>query len=58
LSYLGAEPTYATAIATLRRIFRVELERMHDELPGAHAAAGEAAIVGGSGDGSLRRDQN
>jgi glutathione S-transferase len=58
LSYLGAEPTYATAIATLRRIFRVELERIRDDLPEAHAAAGEAAVMGGSGDGSLRRDQN
>jgi len=28
LSYMGAEPTYATAIAVLRRIFAVELERL------------------------------
>jgi len=28
LSYLGAEPTYATAIATLRRIFTREIERL------------------------------
>ena len=28
LSYLGAEPTYATAIATLRRIFSAELTRL------------------------------
>ncbi len=33
LSYLGVEPTYATAIATLRRIFRKELARMTDETP-------------------------
>jgi hypothetical protein len=58
LSYLGAEPTYATAIATLRRILRVELERMRDELPGTHPGSGEAAVTGESGDGSLRRDQN
>jgi hypothetical protein len=31
LSYIGAEPTYATAIATLRRIFSVELERLRDQ---------------------------
>lgn len=28
LSYLGAEPTYATAIATLRRIVKQEIERL------------------------------
>jgi hypothetical protein len=28
LSYIGAEPTYATAIATLRRIFSRELDRL------------------------------
>jgi hypothetical protein len=28
LSYIGAEPTYATAIATLRRIFKQELDRL------------------------------
>ena len=38
LSYLGAEPTYATAIATLRRIFSKELQRLdalraHHHLP-------------------------
>jgi hypothetical protein len=30
LSYQGAEPTYATAIATLRRIFTRELSRLED----------------------------
>ncbi|MBN1202314.1 MAG: hypothetical protein JXJ20_10705 [Anaerolineae bacterium] len=35
LSYTGAEPTYATAIATLRRIFTTELARLRDqEQPG------------------------
>lgn len=31
LSYSGAEPTYATAIAALRRIFNVELERLRHQ---------------------------
>jgi len=31
LSYLGAEPTYATAIAALRRIFSRELARLGAE---------------------------
>ncbi len=33
LSYLGMEPTYATAIATLRRIFRRELTRLDAGYP-------------------------
>ena len=39
LSYLGAEPTYATAIATLRRIFKQEIERLR----GLPATAGSPA---------------
>ncbi|NDJ75717.1 MAG: hypothetical protein GYB65_05625 [Chloroflexi bacterium] len=31
LSYLGAEPTYGTAIAVLRRIFRKEIARLRDQ---------------------------
>ncbi len=31
LSYLGAEPTYATTIAALRRIFTKELARLEDQ---------------------------
>jgi hypothetical protein len=31
LSYVGAEPTYATAIATLRRIFKQELDRLDEQ---------------------------
>jgi hypothetical protein len=34
LSYLGAEPTYATTIAALRRIFTKELARLGDQQPG------------------------
>lgn len=33
LSYAGAEPTYATAIATLRRIFNKELTRLRENRP-------------------------
>jgi hypothetical protein len=33
LSYTGAEPTYATAIATLRRIFRKEIARLQGRQP-------------------------
>jgi hypothetical protein len=36
LSYMGVDPTYATAIAILRRIFTQEVQRM-----------GEKAIVNG-----------
>ncbi|MCL4239630.1 MAG: hypothetical protein KJ047_15455 [Anaerolineae bacterium] len=49
LSYLGAEPTYATGVATLRRIFRQEIERLRQ--PSATAAspaqAKEVADAGG-----------
>ncbi len=38
LSYVGAEPTYATAIATLRRIFSQELDRLRMEDPKKEAA--------------------
>ncbi len=38
LSYIGAEPTYATAIATLRRIFSVELQRLAGQKPDHKAA--------------------
>lgn len=36
LSYLGVEPTYATAIAVLRRIFRKELARIATKPPHSH----------------------
>ena len=38
LSYAGAEPTYATAIATLRRIFQNELQRLAGRKPDYKAA--------------------
>jgi hypothetical protein len=47
LSYLGAEPTYATAIATLRRIFLKELNRLGRE----HQSPAEKMILGAN-DGS------
>lgn len=43
LSYIGAEPTYATAIATLRRIFRNELARLGD-MPAASRGVDEPAL--------------
>jgi len=52
LSYIGAEPTYATAIATLRRIFTKELERLDSQTQSPPAVM----IQGVEGDGSLRRD--
>ena len=48
LSYAGAEPTYATAIATLRRIFKKELTRLRKSP--ALAAAPEIEGVGDAGD--------
>jgi hypothetical protein len=57
LSYIGAEPTYATAIATLRRIFRVELERL-GRRRASQATTQDHIAVQGEGDGSLHRDQD
>ncbi len=50
LSYLGTEPTYATAIATLRRIFCNELVRLKDRpQPVRVTAAGEVLPGGENG---------
>jgi hypothetical protein len=48
LSYIGAEPTYATAIATLRRIFSKELDRLRQQ----KKYPAEGVVMGGNG-GSL-----
>jgi len=40
LSYFGMDPTYATALAILRRIFKVELERLATEPAKAAARQG------------------
>jgi hypothetical protein len=45
LSYVGAEPTYATAIATLRRIFSKELARLRQ--PKKHPV--EGVVIGENG---------
>ncbi len=51
LSYMGAEPTYGTAIAVLRRIFTMELDRMRGLKPPQHPV--EKSAVMGEGNGSL-----
>lgn len=49
LSYLGAEPTYATAVATLRRIFSLELNRMSEQGSRRRKAVQEGAALGENG---------
>jgi len=49
LSYLGAEPTYATAVATLRRIFSLELDRMSAQGSRRRKAVQEGAALGENG---------
>lgn len=49
LSYLGAEPTYATAVAALRRIFSQELARLRAESPRSRQAAGKKRALGDNG---------
>ena len=49
LSYLGAEPTYATAVAALRRIFSQELARLRAEGPRSRQAAGKKRALGDNG---------
>lgn len=59
LSYLGAEPTYATAIAVLRRIFAVELERLRQHpSPAQQRAENPTLKEEGSGNGSLPGDSD
>jgi len=47
LSYLGAEPTYATAIATLRRIFKKEIARLREQSMAASTMVQEPVLKGG-----------
>jgi len=47
LSYLGTEPTYATAIATLRRIFSNELARLRNRPRPVPASTTENGMTGG-----------
>jgi hypothetical protein len=54
LSYTGAEPTYATAIATLRRIFSMELDRLRRGGPEGEPTTATAG--GGSNGGRILRD--
>jgi hypothetical protein len=56
LSYLGAEPTYATAIAALRRIFSMELSRLGLEPRPLRHAVEESAMMGETDNGSLPGD--
>ncbi len=49
LSYLGAEPTYATAVATLQRIFSLELDRMSAQGSRRRKAVQEGAALGENG---------
>jgi hypothetical protein len=49
LSYQGAEPTYATAVATLRRIFSLELDRMGAQGSRRRKAVQEGAALGENG---------
>ncbi len=59
LSYLGAEPTYATAIAVLRRIFAVELERLRQHpSPAQQRTENPTLKEEGSGNGSLPGDSD
>src|SRR5690606_21826489 len=59
LSYLGAEPTYATAIATLRRIFNVELARLREQPSRAELRTENVSRDDeGAGNGSLSGDSD
>lgn len=59
LSYLGAEPTYATAIATLRRIFSVELARLREQPSRAELRTENVSRDDeGAGNGSLSGDSD
>jgi len=59
LSYLGAEPTYATAIAVLRRIFLMELARLRERPSSAQQRTEEPTLhEEGSGNGSRAGDSD
>ena len=59
LSYLGAEPTYATAIATLRRIFAAELARLRERPSTAELRTENPSLSEeGADNGSLSGDSD